>query len=86
MRYIISTFNLFDNNQKVVLREGDSVQTFYAETAVVPELIASLADAHGIEDIHIQRSPYAEEIADQVVEYANTKFTNVDEINIIYFE
>lgn len=86
MRYIICSFNLFDAAQRVTVRDGDKVETFYAEMAEVAELAASLADARCIKDIHIQRSPYDEKIGDDIVEFASTRFTNLDEVNIIYFE
>jgi hypothetical protein len=68
------------------VRDGDHVETFYANMDCVAELAASLADARGIKDIHIQRSPYDEKIGDEIIEFVGTKFTNLDEVNIIYFE
>ena len=86
MRYIICSFNLFDAAQRIAVRDGDHVETFYANMDCVAELAASLADARGIKDIHIQRSPYDEKIGDEIIEFVGTKFTNLDEVNIIYFE
>ena len=45
MRYIICSFNLFDAAQRVTVREGDHVETFYANMDCIAELAASLADA-----------------------------------------
>jgi hypothetical protein len=70
----------------VAVRDGDHVETFYANMDCIAELAASLADARGIKDIHIQRSPYDEKIGDEIIEFVGTKFTNLDEVNIIYFE
>ncbi len=86
MRYIICSFNLFDTAQRVMVREGNNVETFYAEIGNVAELAASLADARGIKDIHVQHSPYADKIGDEILEFAHTSFTNLDEVNVIYFE
>ena len=52
----------------------------------IAELAASLADAKGISDIHIQNSPYSDKIGDEIIDFVGTKFTNLDEVNIIYFE
>lgn len=86
MRYIICSFNLFDTAQRVTVREGDHVETFYANIDCIAELAASLADARGIKDIHIQRSPYDDKIGDEILDLVGTKFTNLDKVNIIYFE
>lgn len=86
MRYIICSFNLFDAAQRVTVREGDHVETFYANMDCIAELAASLADAKSISDIHIQNSPYSDKIGDEILEFAETKFANLDEVNIIYFE
>ena len=62
------------------MREGDHVETFYANMDCIAELAASLADAKGISDIHIQNSPYSDKIGDEILEVNNIKINSKEQL------